>query len=159
MSLPLTRLFSRSVEALALGAMTVLLPLSPITCALLSGQPSYLRQFRGTFIKSARYTRALKRSRVISRNLQRKLTASTGKTEIIQGSCTHCGQCCVDRSCVFLQWSDTGTSQCAIYGNWYWKQTSCGSYPIDGESIAVYDCPSFKSIPIKVVRSGISLQI
>ena len=131
--------FATSAEALTLGAMTVLLPLSPLMCSL---------------ARSAQCVKALRRTRVISRNLQRKSSASGQQTESIQGSCTHCGLCCVDRSCVFLEWNDGVTSQCSIYDNWFWRLTSCGSYPIDGQSISVYGCPSFKAIPIKVVKSG-----
>ena len=143
--------FARSVEVLALGAMTVLIPLSPLTCTVLSGRSRYLRQYRNTIIVSARYARALKRTRVISRNLQRALSGSAVLNETIEGHCTHCGLCCVDKSCVFLERNDEGASRCSIYNNWFWKMTSCGSYPIDRESIAVYGCPSFKAIPIKVI--------
>lgn len=142
-----------SAEALTLGAMTVLLPLSPLMCTVLSGRLSYLLQYRSSVARSAQCLKALKRTRVISRNLQRKLSAPEKQAESIHGSCTHCGLCCVDRSCVFLAWSDDMTSQCSIYDNWFWRLTTCGSYPIDEESIAVYGCPSFKAIPIKVVKS------
>ena len=146
--------FATSTEALILGAMTVLLPLSPLMCSVLSGRLSYLRQYRNSLARSAKCLRALRRTRVISRNLQRKSSASGKPTETIQGSCTHCGLCCIDRSCVFLEWNDGVTSRCSIYDNWFWRLTSCGSYPIDGQSISVYGCPSFKAIPIKVVKSG-----
>ena len=149
-----TPFFATGAEALTLGAMTVLLPLSPLMCTVLSGRLSYLLQYRSSLARSAQCVKALRRTRVISRNLQRKLSATGTQTESIQGSCTHCGLCCVDRSCVFLEWNDGVTSQCSIYDNWFWRLTSCGSYPIDGPSIAVYGCPSFKAIPIKVVKSG-----
>ena len=145
--------FATSTEALILGVMTVLLPLSPLMCSILSGQLSYLLHYRSSLTRSAKCLRALRRTRVISRNLQRKSSASGKQTETIQGSCTHCGLCCVDRSCVFLEWNDGVTSRCAVYDNWFWRLTSCGSYPIDGPSIAVYSCPSFKAIPINVVKS------
>lgn len=144
----------RSFEVLALCAMTVLTPLSPLACTILSGRVRYLLQYRSTVVRSARYVKALYRTRVISRNFQRVLNHSVAFPETIDGDCTHCGLCCVDKSCVFLEWSNEGTSHCAIYNNWFWKLTSCGSYPIDRESIAVYGCQSFKSIPIKIVNSA-----
>jgi hypothetical protein len=143
-------LVARLVEALALTVLTALLPMAPLTCALLSGRWHYLKQYRVTVVRSARYVRALAQARVISRNLQRKLAPHAG-AESIEGSCTHCGRCCVNRSCVFLGWRDDGGSYCTIYNNWFWKLTSCGSYPVDGQSIATYSCPSFKAVPIKVV--------
>jgi hypothetical protein len=145
------KLFSQLVEALALAAMTVLLPLSPLPCALLSGRLHYLLHYRATVVRSARYVRALGQARVVSRNLQRKLAPPDPGAVAIEGSCTHCGRCCVNRSCVFLSWRDDGCSHCSIYNNWFWKLTSCGSYPVDAQSIATYGCPSFKAVPIKVV--------
>ena len=141
-------LFSRLVEALVLTALAVLLPVAPLTCALLSGRWQYVRRYRLTLGRSARYVRALAEARVVSRNLQRKL--SRQKFDKIEGSCTHCGRCCVNRSCVFLGWRADSSSHCTIYNNWFWKLTSCGSYPVDAQSIATYSCPSFKSVPINV---------
>jgi hypothetical protein len=141
------KLFSQLVEALALTGMALLLPLAPLTCALLSGRLHY----RVTVMRSAHYLRALGNARVMSRNLRRKLSPHAFTAESIEGSCTHCGRCCVNRSCVFLGWRDDGGSHCTIYNNWFWKLTSCGSYPIDSQSIETYSCPSFKAVPIKVV--------
>lgn len=145
------KLFSQLVEALALTTMALLLPMAPLTCALLSGRARYLQHYRGTLTRSTQCLLALWRARVISRNLQRKLARRKDTTESIEGSCTHCGRCCVNRSCVFLGWRDDGRSQCSIYDNWFWKLTSCGSYPLDAPSIETYGCPSFKAVSIKVV--------
>ena len=142
--------FSLLAEALAIAAMTLLLPLAPLTCTLLSGRLHYLRQYRATLVRSAHYLFALGQARVISRNLGRRLGMHDASAESIEGSCTHCGRCCVNRSCVFLGWHEDGGSHCTIYNNWFWKLTSCGSYPIDAQSIDTYGCPSFKSVPIKV---------
>jgi hypothetical protein len=150
------RFFTRSLDTLVFGFMVSMLPLSPLTCALLSGRTQYLRQYRRTLVKSAHLAKALHRSRVVSRNLERKLQLGAKSFEAIEGSCTHCGQCCVDRSCVFLSWDDDSASRCSIYGNWFWRLTSCGGYPLDSESIDVYSCPSFKAIPIKIIRSDSS---
>jgi hypothetical protein len=144
------KLFSLLVEALVLTAMTLLLPLAPLTCALLSGRWHYVRQYRATVARSAHYLRALGQARVVSRNLRRKLAPHVPAAESIEGSCTHCGRCCVNRSCVFLGWHENGGSHCTIYNNWFWKLTSCGSYPVDAQSIETYGCPSFRAVPIKV---------
>lgn len=149
---PFVRFFVRGLDTLVFGLMMLLLPLSPLTCTILSGRMQYLQQFRSTLLKSAQYAFALKRSRVVSRNLERKLSSASSSSERIEGNCTHCGQCCVDRRCVFLEWNDQGASRCSVYGNWFWRLTSCGDYPLDGESIAVYYCPSFKVVPIKFIR-------
>jgi hypothetical protein len=142
---------SLCVEAACLAAMAVLLPLAPWACAVLSGRGHYLLQYRATVARSARHLRGLAQARVVSRNLQRKLAPQDSGAASIEGSCTHCGRCCVNRSCVFLDWRADGSSHCSIYNNWFWKLTSCGSYPVDAQSIETYGCPSFKAIPIRVV--------
>jgi len=145
------KLLSQLIEALALAAMGVLLPLSPWACAVLAGRWHYLGHYRATVRRSMHCLRALGRARVISRNLQRTLAPPGAGAFAIEGSCTHCGRCCVNRHCVFLAWHDDGVSQCSIYNNWFWKLTSCGSYPVDATSIETYGCPSFRAVPIKVV--------
>ncbi len=119
---------------------------------LISGSRGYLTRYPGTMKRCAEMVPALWKSHVIARNIERVLSPGRHRSEPgIQGSCTHCGRCCVDRKCVFLGWTQDGQSRCGIYSNWFWKMTSCGSYPVDGQSIDVYACPSFKTIPVKVV--------
>ena len=152
--------FSWLVQAMLVSVMALLLPASPFACAVLSGRIGFLRQYGDSIKRSAKSLRALYRADVIARNLERLLQRWLGlqlpAQHVVQGSCTHCGKCCLDSSCVFLQWAEggpgSGQSRCSIHNNWFWKLTSCGSYPIDAPSIAVYDCQSFKAIPVRVLR-------
>jgi hypothetical protein len=146
---------SRSIEFLALTVMAALLPLSPVVSTLISGDLQYVRRYGHTLDVCARMIAALWNAHVISRNLGRVLAFGARAPGSIQGRCTHCGRCCIQRSCVFLRWDDAGRSSCSIYNNWFWKLTSCGSYPVDALSIEVYQCPSFSAIPIKLVRQTI----
>jgi hypothetical protein len=150
------KLFSHLVQAFFLALIAVLLPAAPLACAVLSGRASFLRKYLDTTKRSAKSLRALYRADVIARNLERLLgqflMLQAPASAAVQGDCTHCGQCCLDRSCVFLDWADDGLSRCSIHNNWFWKLTSCGAYPIDAQSIAIYDCPSFKAVPIRVIR-------
>jgi hypothetical protein len=139
------------VERILLAALVLLLPFLPLGYALVSGRFHFLRNYRLTLKRAARYLHTLWRLRVVSRNLRRVLAGSTFPSESIEGSCTHCGRCCVDRTCLFLGWDAQGRSICTIYNNWFWKLTPCGSYPVDRASIDVYGCPSFKAVPIKRV--------
>ena len=141
---------AQTIELLVLTVMTVLLPLAPVACAVIARQGQYLRDYLGTIKRAARTIRALRQARVIARNLQLVLTRPA-LTHHIEGSCTHCGRCCLDSACVFLTWTAGGSSSCSIHNNWFWKLTSCGSYPVNAQSIAVYDCPSFKAIPVRLI--------
>lgn len=144
-----------------LSSMAMLLPASPIACAVLSGRTRFLWQYPDSIKRSAQSLRALYRADVIARNLERFLQAWLGlqapAQHRVQGDCTHCGKCCLDSACVFLEWTEGGPgatqSRCSIHNNWFWKLTSCGTYPIDAPSIAVYDCQSFKAIPVRVLHS------
>ena len=148
--------FSRLVQAFILTLMVLLLPASPIACAALSGSLRFLRFYGDSVRRSVKTLRALYRADVIARNLERLLgqffAAPAANEFCVEGDCTHCGQCCLDRSCVFLTWTHSGLSRCSIHNTWFWKLTSCGNYPIDAQSIETYSCPSFRAIPIRVVR-------
>jgi TPP-dependent indolepyruvate ferredoxin oxidoreductase alpha subunit len=146
------KFISLGVEAFVLAAMKLLIYLSPVVCMALSGQVKFVHRYFRTVSKSKTCLLALKRTHVISRNVERKLANNNKKLEIIEGFCTHCGLCCIDRSCVFLNIDEANNSSCTIYNNWFWKLTSCASYPIDSQSIDVYGCPSFNAIPIKLER-------
>lgn len=145
------RSISLLTELLVLAGMAVLLPLAPVGSLLLSGHWRHMRRYGHTVKVCGRMIGALWKSHVVARNMERVLTMNHLEPERVEGSCTHCGRCCVNKTCVFLEWNAQGHSQCSIYNNWFWKLTSCGEYPIDAHSIDVYDCPSFKAAPLRVV--------
>ena len=144
------------IQLLALALMAVLLPLAPLACAVIASNAQqrwgFLRRYGHTVKQSARTVWALHQAQVIARNIELAL-APPAAAQVIEGSCTHCGRCCLNSACVFLSWTGDGLSRCSIHNNWFWKLTSCGSYPVNAQSIAVYDCPSFKAVPIRVVQA------
>ncbi len=148
----LIRYIARTAQWLLIMVLLLGLPLSPLVIWLISGKRQYLADYRSTVARCARMVPALWRAQVIERNLQRLLTPQAAlPAQAIAGNCTHCGRCCVDRTCVFLGWTGDGQSRCSIHNKWFWKMTSCGIYPVDAHSIDTYACPSFKAIPIAVV--------
>jgi hypothetical protein len=147
---------AQAVEVFALLGMAVLLPLSPVASTVLSGDTRHIRQYNATLRICMRMLLALWRTHVIARNTERVLIGPHAMQERIEGSCTHCGRCCVDKTCVFLDWDEQGRSQCSIYNNWFWKLTSCGSYPVNAHSIEVYGCPSFRAVQVRAVTVPVS---
>jgi hypothetical protein len=153
------RIFCRVIEIVVLGVMALGLPLAPLICALIAGDHRYLLRYLSTLTKSAAMLREMLRVQVISRMLMRSIVQRVRtpalqvdtRAERIVGECTHCGKCCINKSCVYLQVSDSGESRCGIYNNWFWKRLTCGDYPISGEEIDVYACPSFRAITVKVI--------
>jgi hypothetical protein len=165
------RIFSRIIDIVVLSVMWLFLPLAPLVCGLIAWEKQYALRYVSTLRQCAQMLREMMRAQVISRVLVRRASqrlpqrlsqhlgvfavenksAENKREERIEGECTHCGKCCINKSCVYLQVGENGESRCGIYNNWFWKQLTCGEYPISGEEIAIYDCPSFQAIPVKVI--------
>jgi hypothetical protein len=136
--------FARSVELAIVVAGWALVPVLPLLAAAVARDSQYARRYPETLVQVTRHIRATWRGRALSRMLVRKLEpAALRQPQPIVGSCTHCGNCCLYRSCVFLRFDEDGRSSCQIYGGRLWKRLTCGEYPIDGYEIDLYRCPSF----------------
>jgi hypothetical protein len=166
------QIFSRIIDIVVLGVMWLFLPLAPLVCALIAWDKRYALRYISTLTQCAHMLREMMQVQVISRVLVRRVSQrlpqrlsqrlsvsavenksaeNNKREERIEGECTHCGKCCINKSCVYLQVGENGESRCGIYNNWFWKQLTCGEYPISGEEIGIYDCPSFQAIPVKVI--------
>ena len=151
------RLLGRLIEWAALGFMWLLLPLSPLVASAIAGDMRYVRQWGTSFRQSARSLRSMARANVIARRIA-GYSPSTARERAgwqIAGECSHCGNCCLDRSCVFLDYDSHGHSRCGIYGNWFFRRLTCGGYPITPEDIRIYDCPSFRAHPRDHLGGGL----
>jgi hypothetical protein len=153
------RIFCSVFEIMVLSVMALGLPLAPLVCALIAADHRYLLRYASTLTQCARMLREMLRVHVILRMVMRRFSRPGHVTrppeesgaERIVGECTHCGKCCINKSCVYVQVSESGESRCGIYNNWFWKRLTCGDYPISGEEIDVYACPSFRAITVKVI--------
>ena len=75
----------------------------------------------------------------------------------IQGSCTQCGNCCLNKQCFFLKPVDNNQFQCGIYDSFWRRFSNCNSYPLHAHDIERYACPGFSVIhitPLASVTSG-----
>jgi hypothetical protein len=73
--------------------------------------------------------------------------------EEIHGSCVQCGNCCMERRCLFLEPLGGGKYGCGIYTSYWRKYSNCSSFPLSQHDIDRYACPSYfigKVIPIQV---------
>jgi hypothetical protein len=139
------------IQGVIIAALALTLPLAPFACAILAGDLGYLRRYFTTIARCARMTREMARADVLARRIEIELSPrAAAPADVVTGACTHCGKCCIHQSCVYLERDEAGQSRCAIYNNWFWRKTSCGSYPISAQEIAVYDCPSFTAAPAPV---------
>lgn len=143
------------LDVITRTAMWALLPVGPVAAALIAKDGSYVRHYARSLRASVAHLHAMKRGRPIARAIERRL-AEDLLSEQVDGSCSHCGRCCLDRACIFLRYSEEGHSRCQIYGSKFWKHLPCGMYPLNGGDIRLYNCPSFavhaaRVIPIKAV--------
>jgi hypothetical protein len=129
------------LDSVVYGFLIVTLPLSPLVAAYIAGDKRYVLDYRRTLKQCLLHTGAIRRAKVISRNLLRR--KSEISDVVITGSCTHCGRCCTHNTCVFLEATDEGQSRCSIYQSKFFNWLSCGEYPLTADDIAVYDCPSY----------------
>jgi hypothetical protein len=139
---------ARGLEYGATGLMFVLLPIGPFVASAIARDTSYARRYRTTVIRGAVHARGMLRDRAISRYLlRRRRNAAAAPKERIVGACTHCGNCCLNRSCLFLEFDDAGRSRCHIYGSRFWGLLNCSRYPESRNDIELYRCESFTAVP------------
>jgi hypothetical protein len=128
------------------ATMALLLPVAPFVAALIARDWRYAVGYPQTLLRAAGHLRGQVRSAAASR-YRAHARGQLPPPERVVGACTHCGNCCLDRRCVFLDWSPRGESRCRIYGTAFWKRLACGRYPENGMDIALYSCPSFRAEP------------
>ncbi len=139
---------ARGLEYGATGLMFALLPIGPFVVSAIARDPSYARRYKATVVRGAIHARGMFRDRAISRYLLRgRRNAAGAPKERIVGACTHCGNCCLNRSCVFLELDDGGRSRCRIYGSRFWGLLNCSRYPENRNDIELYRCASFTALP------------
>ncbi len=137
---------ARAVELAIVITGWLMLPVLPLLATAITRDPQYARRYPATLMQVTRHIRATWRGRVLSRILLRRLEPDLQRPQRIVGSCTHCGNCCLYRSCVFLEFDAAGRSSCRIHGSGLWKRLTCGAYPVDAYEIELYDCPSFAAL-------------
>jgi hypothetical protein len=146
------RRVGQSAELLILAGGILILPIWPFIATLIAGDGRFLVHYFKSVSRVIAHIRAMWRSHAIERFF-------VGRERGHVGTCTHCGNCCLDRRCIFLRFDNDGQSACGIYGSRVWKALACADYPENQRDIDLYECPSFKmpyssrrTIPIVAVR-------
>jgi hypothetical protein len=136
-----------ALESITLGVMWLGLPLAPVLMALIRWDIAPLRTYRASLRRAAAHTSQLGRIGVIRRGVEQRWAPPGSGARNIEGSCTHCGRCCVNGLCVFVAFDAEDRSSCAIHGKWFFRWLSCGVYPRTQRDIDAYACPSFRAVP------------
>ena len=142
---------SSVVDAVIMSGMWLLLPTGPIAAAIIAHDSSYLRHYWRSLGASMRHLEGMKRGRPVGRAISRIWLGRENEHSVVTGNCSHCGKCCLDRACIFLRWDDEGNSRCQIYRTAFWRILPCGEYPLNGDEIAQYACPSFAATSSRII--------
>ncbi|MCA3217343.1 MAG: hypothetical protein ING59_02040 [Burkholderiales bacterium] len=149
-----------ALESIALGIMWLGLPLAPVFMALIRWDIAPLRRYPASWRRAVAHTSQLSRVGVIRRGVEQRFAPRGEAAYRIEGGCTHCGQCCVNGLCVFVDFDAEGRSSCAIHGKWFFRWLSCGVYPRTQRDIDAYACPSFRAVPpIAAPRRVLTLKV
>jgi hypothetical protein len=143
---------ARATELLVLGVGYVLLPFWPLFAGGLARDWGYVIRYRRSVVAAVGHMRAGYRTHAIARHLERSVAPSRSAKPV--GNCTHCGNCCLQKSCMFVRFDAAGHSSCRIYGSRLWKLLACGEYPVDAQDIELYACPSF-AIPPSLAKAKV----
>ena len=130
-----------------LAVLTLTLPLSPLFASLLFGRLKYLRDYRG-FIGRMRVHIAALREGPARHYFEDVMGRQDTVPAEIAGSCVQCGNCCMNKRCVFLEPIEGDRYQCGIYHSPLRRWSNCGSFPLHAHDIARYACPSYHVIRV-----------
>lgn len=154
---------SRLAQAVALtliAGLYLLLPLLPLLASLAFRRARYLTHYRQTLKKMLIHVNAISEGPV-----QHYFRDVAGRqTEVpqdIRGECTQCGNCCLDKRCVFLERNSDEKYLCGIYDSPLRRYSNCGSFPLSAHDIERYACPGYEVVreqPIQWLRSPVAMQ-
>jgi hypothetical protein len=133
-------------EKLALALVFIfkcLMPVLPVAMALLFWKKEYLFNYKQTLDKLKIHLSAISQG-PMQHYFEDILRFNTDICELIQGHCSQCGNCCLNRQCVFLEQSGDDQFICGIYSSPLRQFSNCGSFPINGHDIERYKCPTYK---------------
>ena len=130
-----------------IGTLWLMLPIAPICAGLVFWRREYVLNYAGFIRKMRIHIQALREGPA-----QHYFADVIGRAEAvpvdITGSCIQCGNCCMDKRCMFLEPLADGRYQCGIYHSPLRQFSNCGSFPLNAHDIKRYDCPSYRVIEI-----------
>lgn len=130
-----------------IGMLRLILPVAPICASLVFWRCKYLLDYTG-FIRKMRIHIEALREGPAHHYFKDVLGRAKAVPADITGSCVQCGNCCMDKRCMFLEPIADGRYQCGIYHSAFRRLSNCGSFPLNAYDISRYACPSYHVIEI-----------
>jgi hypothetical protein len=151
--LKLKRLFATVLTHSLLLSLMLLFPLLPILAALAFGRIHFVRDYVQTLKKIAIHMQAMREGPAIH-YFADVMGRVSQVPQAMGGSCVQCGNCCMNKRCMFLQPIEDGRFQCGIYHSPLRRFSNCGSFPLNAYDIERYECPSYFVIQVLPAAPG-----
>lgn len=137
-------LYSRVMTYSLFAGIFLTMPLWPPMLTIMTGQMKHTRRYLRTIRKGFTHLHALIKMRAVHRYFSGEGNKPIQQVaEGIGGFCNRCGQCCLERRCMFLERQGDTEYLCGIYDTWLREHTHCGAYPINQTDIDLYKCPTY----------------
>lgn len=139
-------------------AAKIALPILPIVFAIIFRKKKYIINYEHSLKKLKMHHIALSNGPV-HRYFGSFFKVRLDQSEHITGSCTQCGNCCLNQACFFLESIDDQKFQCGIYHSPFRQFSNCGAFPISEEDIQRYSCPSYEFKLTRVIPIASSISV
>jgi len=126
----------------------------PIVFAIVFLKAKYVLHYGETLRKLRIHHKALSNGPV-RRYFENFFNERVNQSDQITGACTQCGNCCLEKQCVFLEPMDDDKFGCGIYSSPFRNLSNCGGFPISQEDITRYDCPGYV-LTSKVIKIAVA---
>jgi hypothetical protein len=139
---PLKNELARAAALIVIGALYLMLPLLPLLASVAFLRTKFVRHYWQTVRKMVVHLEALSEGPV-QHYFQDVAGRRASIPAEIRGACTQCGNCCLDKRCVFLEKTLDEKYQCGIYHSPLRRYSNCGSFPLSAHDIERYACPGY----------------
>jgi hypothetical protein len=130
------------VSCVYLLLLYLFLPVMPLLASMVFVRLKYVAQYQTTLKKCVIHIRALGEGP--ARHYFSEVAGLSNQVpEEISGSCIQCGNCCMERRCLFIEPNGDNIYNCGIYHSIWRRFSNCGSFPLNRHDIERYACPSY----------------
>ena len=143
----MNRLIASVLTHFLIVGLLLICPLLPLLAALAFWRIHFLSDYLQTLKKIAIHIKAMSEGPAIHFFADVMGRVNQVPQEM-GGSCVQCGNCCMNKRCMFLQAIDDGRFQCGIYHSPLRRFSNCGSFPLNAYDIERYECPSYFVIQV-----------
>ena len=135
-------IFSFTAKQISVLIFYVFLPVLPALLSATFAKPKFVLNYWATIKKLMIYIDALKEG-PLDHYFKDVVGLENEVPPTIEGSCVKCGNCCLNKRCIFLEQTNETEFHCGIYTSPLRNFSNCNSFPLNAKDIARYECPSY----------------